>query len=131
MRCTALTGFVVMIGLAAVLPQTLTAQNEETDGAKSQAKEFRGPLPFYFGKLGLSETQKDKLYAIQDAYDEKIAALEQQIEDLKNDRDKSMETLFTPGQTLRLQELREEARLKQAKAARAETKTGNDSAANP
>ncbi len=131
MRCTALTGFVVMIGLAAVLPQTLTAQNEEADGTKSQTKEFRGPLPFYFGKLGLSEAQKEKLYAIQDAYDEKIAVLEKQIEDLKSERDKSMETLFTPGQKLRLQELREEARLKQKKAARAETKTGNESVADP
>ncbi len=131
MRCTALTGFVVMLGLAVLLPQTLTAQNEEADGTKSQEKEFRGPLPFYFGKLGLSEGQKGKLYAIQDASDEKIAILEEQIEQLKNERDKSMETLFTPGQKLRLQELREEARLKQEQAARAETKAGNESVANP
>ncbi len=131
MRCTALTGFVVMIGLAAMLPQTLTAQNEETDGQKPKVAEYRGPLPFYFGKLGLGEGQKEKLYAIQDAYDEKIVTLEKQIEQLKAERDKSMETLFTPGQKLRLQELRQEARLKQEKAARAESKTGSESVANP
>ncbi|MGD9853823.1 MAG: hypothetical protein AB7U20_02635 [Planctomycetaceae bacterium] len=117
MRFTAWTGLVVMIGLAAMGPQSLTAQNENAGGQSSKQKELRGPLPSHFGRLGASDSQKEKLYAIQDSYEEKIAALRKQIEQLESDRDKSMEALLTPGQKLRLQELREEARLNAAQAA--------------
>jgi hypothetical protein len=102
-----------MIALAAMLPQSLTAQNEGAGGQSSNGKEYRGPLPIYFGKLGLSEPQKEKCYTIQDSYEERIAALKKQIEDLETERDQSMETLLTPGQKLRLKELREEALLKE------------------
>lgn len=112
MRFTAVMGLVVIIGLAVMQPEVLVAQNDEAGEAVTE-KEYRGRLPIYFGKLGLSDPQKEKLYAIQDSYVEKIAALEKQIQALEDERDKSMETLLTPGQKLRLQELREEARLKE------------------
>jgi hypothetical protein len=106
--------------LAALLPQSITAQQDESAAQREEStarspqtddREFRGPLPFFFGKLGLSEPQKVKLYQIQESYDEQIARLRKQIEELELQREKSMETLLTPGQKLRLNELREEARL--------------------
>jgi Spy/CpxP family protein refolding chaperone len=93
---------------------SLTAQNQDAaDGEDSTEKadkaDYRGPLPFYFGKLGLDEAQKEKLYAIDDDYAAKIAEIEKQIQKLKDERDARMETLLTPGQKLRLSELREAA----------------------
>lgn len=111
---------------ALILPQVTTAQNDDgaaaapSDGNSDAAKkevEYRGPLPFYFGKLGLDDDQKKKLYAIDDEYEAKIQEIEKQIQKLKDERDAKMETLLTAGQKLRLQELREAAEKKAAKEA--------------
>ena len=106
------------LGLAVLAPQATTAQNEDNATAKKKT-EYRGPLPFYFGKLGLDDEQKKELYAIDDEYEGKIEALEKQIEKLKDERDSKMEVLLTPGQKLRLKELREAAAKKEAKESQA------------
>lgn len=106
---------VALLGALALLStQSLTAQNSESaggedDAAKADKADYRGPLPFYFGKLGLEDAQKEKLYAIDDDYAAKIAEIEKQIQKLEEERDAKMETLLTPGQKLRLSELREAA----------------------
>lgn len=108
-------GFAVMLGLAVLLPQTITAQN---DGDESNAtnKEYRGPLPTHFGKLGMSDAQKEKVYSIQDSYEEQIEKLRKQIEQIEAKREAEIATLLTPGQKLRLKELREEAKKEAAQA---------------
>ncbi|MBX3437583.1 MAG: hypothetical protein KF861_08845 [Planctomycetaceae bacterium] len=111
MRLTALTGLVVLIGMAAAAPHKLTAQNEEAGGQSAARKTVRSPLPSHYGRLGLSQSQREKLYSIRDSYEEKITELKMQIAQLESERDRSLETLLTPGQTLRLQELREEFQL--------------------
>jgi hypothetical protein len=66
-------------------------------------------LPIYYGRLALNDEQREEVYGIQAAYADQIDALLVQIEDLRTARDAEMETVLTPGQKLRLQELREEA----------------------
>lgn len=124
MRITAMIGLIMAVGLAAMQPQTLTAQNEQPEEQSTPQREQRGPLPAHFGRLGMSSEQKEKLYAIQESYEVKIAELRKQIVQLEAERDRTLETLLTPGQKLRLQELREEARVKQEQAARAANSTG-------
>lgn len=111
--------FVLLAGVALLLPGALTAQNDAAVASSAKKADYRGPLPFYFGKLGIEDDQKLKLYAIDDDYASKIEALEKQIETLENERDAKMETLLTPGQKLRLKELREAA----AKRAAAEAQS--------
>ncbi|MCA9023888.1 MAG: hypothetical protein KDA86_01625 [Planctomycetaceae bacterium] len=108
MRRTLLIGFAVMLGLAVVLPNLSPAQNDDTGSAET-TKEYRGPLPAHFGKLGMSDTQKEKVYSLQESYEEQLEKLRKQIEQIEQKRDAEIETLLTPGQKLRLQELREEA----------------------
>ncbi|MCA9074679.1 MAG: hypothetical protein KDA93_06580 [Planctomycetaceae bacterium] len=108
MRRTLLIGFAVMVGLASLLPNVIIAQNDG-DGSAASNKEYRGPLPPHFGKLGMSDAQKEKVYSLQEAYEEQIEKLRKQIEQVETKRDAEIATLLTPGQKLRLKELLDEA----------------------
>ena len=69
----------------------------------------RGPLPSYFGKIGVDDEQRKKLYTVQESYQAKLAALRKEMKALLAQRDAEMEALLTPGQKLRLQELKADA----------------------
>lgn len=100
------------LGLALLLPASSPAQNDADEDAaavESEPKEYRGPLPTYFGKLGIGDEQRERLYAVDAEYVARIEALEKQIAELEKERDARLEALLTPGQKLRLKELREEA----------------------
>lgn len=110
-----------VIALAAVwalatLPYGLPAQPDApaSDAGKPAAAERRAPLPNYFGKIAVNDMQRVQLYQIQDEYETQIDALQQQIRQLLNERDEKMESVLTPGQKLRLKELKEEARARAA-----------------
>lgn len=65
----------------------------------------KGMLPPNWGKLGLSETQKEQIYKIQADYKAKIADLEKQIADLKSKERAEMVKVLTPEQKKKLEEL--------------------------
>lgn len=96
-----LTLLLAFVGLCA----GIYAQESESS---AKAKR-RGPLPFYFGKIGVDQAQRTKLYDIQDSYDDKLKALRLQMKKLLAERDAAMEAELTPGQKLRLSELKAEA----------------------
>jgi hypothetical protein len=64
-------------------------------------------LPQGWKQLGLSDEQKKKIYAIEDEYNPKIAALKKQIEDLQNDEKAKKYAVLTEDQKKRLKEIRE------------------------
>ncbi len=88
----------------------ISAQESDTT---AKAKR-RGPLPSYFGKIGVDDDQRKKLYSVQESYQERLAALRKEMKGLLAQRDTEMEALLTPGQKLRLQELKADA-VKKAK----------------
>lgn len=98
----------VLVGGVALQISLVTAQEKAPQ--KAGAEERRGLLPFYFGKLAVSDDQRDKLYALQGEYEKKLESLRAEIKRTEQERDRKMEELLTPGQKLRLQELREEAK---------------------
>jgi len=73
---------------------------------------FKPRLPNYYGKVGVSEKQRQKIYSLQRQYHEKIAPLEQQIAELEAKRDAEIEAVLTPAQKKLLEEYREAARKK-------------------
>ncbi len=123
MRRAMLIAVSIMLGMAFLLPQAITAQNGDADSAAT-SKDYRGPLPSHYGKLGMSDAQKDKAYSILESYEEQIEKLRKQIEEIEAKRETEVATILTPGQKLRLQELREEAA---KEAAQAEAKAGGTS----
>ena len=109
---------VAVFGLLVLVGANLRGQDDAeppanaAEAAKSNAEDEkrRGPLPAYFGKIGVSDEQREKLYDIQDEYEARLEELRQQLKALVRERDAKLESLLTPGQKLRLKELREEAR---------------------
>ncbi len=66
-------------------------------------------LPINYSKLGLTAEQKKKIYAIEDEYDPKIAALKKQIEDLTQEKKTKTHDVLTDDQKKRLKEIRDTA----------------------
>jgi hypothetical protein len=78
----------------------------------------RKPLPTYYGKIGVSDEQREKLYAVQDLYEVKLERLRKELKETVQERDQKLELLLTQSQQARLKELRDEAKKNaEAKAA--------------
>jgi TolA-binding protein len=75
---------------------------------KTETKEarVRGVLPQYYGKISLSDEQKQKIYKIQNEYSDRIDELEKKIEDLKAERNSKYMKELTKAQKERLEELK-------------------------
>ena len=112
--------WIIILLSAVALPSLIAAQSKgepesqesHQPGDESQTSETkpRGRLPNHFGKLGISEEQRTRIYSIQADYDVRIDDLLSQIEELVANRDSDIDAVLTEGQRARLRELREEAR---------------------
>ena len=83
---------------------------ESADGADHPMPQVRRRLPNHFGHIGLSDRQREKIYALQDEYNAQISELRARIEELELQRDAKIEGTLTDAQKIRLRERREEAR---------------------
>ena len=66
----------------------------------------RGRLPANYGKIGLSDDQRERIYALQSSYEARLAPLREELERLTQDRDSKIEETLTAGQRQRLKELK-------------------------
>lgn len=86
--------------------QTAQSKTRRRGDAKpGPAAKPRGRLPKYFGKVGVSATQKQRIYSIQAMYRKRIEALNRQLEDLRSRERKEVLEALTPLQKQRLSEL--------------------------
>ncbi|HEX4609495.1 MAG TPA: hypothetical protein VH092_14955, partial [Urbifossiella sp.] len=65
----------------------------------------KGTLPPSWGKLGLTDVQKQDVYSIQNKYGTEIDKLDAKIKEMKAARDKEMKAVLTPEQKKRLEEI--------------------------
>jgi hypothetical protein len=111
-----------MAGVLAVVCAVQGGALFAQDAAKStsepkpmeEAKERKGPLPINYGKLGLSDEQKEKAYVVLDEYKAQIETLQQQVKKLLAERETKLQALLTEGQKTRLKELNDAAKAKAA-----------------
>jgi hypothetical protein len=88
-------------------------------------------VPSGYSKLGLTDQQKEKLYKIQAEYYPKIQALEKQVSNLRDRREKEFESVLTAPQKRLLAEAEQqkkaaaEAKKAAAVKAAAKEKAGN------
>ncbi len=66
---------------------------------------IKGTLPANYGKLGLSEEQKQKIYKLQADYDAKIADLDKQMKQLKAQEKVDLEKVLSPEQKQKLKDI--------------------------
>lgn len=105
--------FIVVVGwLAASASQGPCQEKSSNTPAKDgAAKEepktkLKGTLPANFGKLNLSDAQKQQVYKLQAKYAEKIEELEKQIEKTRAERNEAYRNVLTKAQRDRLDEIR-------------------------
>jgi hypothetical protein len=95
---TRIRGIIVVLSVALLLGGGLYGQ-DKTD------PKLKGTLPANWGKLGLTDVQKQKVYKIQADFKTKLADLEKQVKDLKEKEKADMLGVLTEEQKKRLREI--------------------------
>lgn len=91
---------------ALVITGSTTAQDAKKEVKKDDpVPKAKGFLPQNFGKLGLTDVQKQQVYDVQAKYNTEIDKLEAKIRELKASRDKEVKAVLTPEQRKRLEEI--------------------------
>ena len=98
---TSLRGVFLVVAVALLAGSWLHGQDKKDD----TPTKVKGVLPANWGKLGLTDEQKQKVYKVQNDFDAKIAALDKQIKDLKAQERGEMEKVLTDAQKARLKEI--------------------------
>jgi Spy/CpxP family protein refolding chaperone len=113
--------------LGATLPILTQAADEKAAGESKPAARLAGRLPQHFGNL-VDKTQRDKIYAIQAKYSEKIEDLQEQLKEVMMQRDAEIREVLTAEQKKKLDEIMSAAKAKRAgkKAAVAEKSASVD-----
>jgi Spy/CpxP family protein refolding chaperone len=99
------TTLFALLGCLGVLYGGSLGQDPKKDDPKKDDVKAKGTLPQNWGKLGLTDDQKQQIYKVQTKYNSEIDKLEAQIKDLKGQRDKEMRAVLTPEQKKRLEEI--------------------------
>jgi Spy/CpxP family protein refolding chaperone len=92
------------VGLFLVGGPWVAGQDSKKE-TKDPAPKARGTLPQNWGKLGLTDEQKSKIYEAQGKYRAKIDALKKQMAELTDQEKKEMEAVLTDAQKARLREI--------------------------
>jgi len=88
----------------ATTPQRVVAQETESpETAEEPAppktrKKPRGRVPNHYGKIGLTNEQKDEIYAIQAKYREQIDTLQEQINEIQQEEASEIYLVLTDNQ---------------------------------
>ena len=82
------------------------ALNFQTEEQPAPPRRVR--LPNHYGQLGLTEVQRQRIYALQLDYGRKIDELEAQLAALRAKRDQDCEAALSEGQRTKLAEIRKE-----------------------
>lgn len=130
-RLVSAAGFALVSSALLLLPISYAQDAKKADDSKPAAKdaagkkeraEPRGRVPNYYGRLGLSDEQKTKIYAIQDKYSDQIESLQKQIADLRAKQDAEVAALLTDSQKKILAETIDAAKKKKAETAKENAK---------
>jgi len=114
--------------IALTVGSFVTAQEKKADPAKpgdakaaATAKKPGNRLPQNFAKLGLSEEQKTKIFAVQATYSSQIDDLEEKLKALKEKQSTEIEAVLLPDQAKQLADIRAMAKKKTAEKAKPAT----------
>ena len=78
---------------------------ESKSAEKAEEKKSTNRLPSNYGKLGLTDAQKSKIYGVQDKHEKEIDGLNEKLKAAKAKRDAEIEAVLTPAQKKTLKEI--------------------------
>ena len=101
--------YFALVGTVLILGGGLVGQEPKKAERKSAPSEpeprVKGTLPQHWGKIGLSDEQKQEIYKIQGKYHRELDKLEAQVKELKSHRDREIKSVLTPEQKKRLEDI--------------------------
>src|ERR1700761_2233058 len=94
-------------GLLVLSGGLMSGQDTKKDDAKKgePTAKVKGFLPQNWGKIGLSDSQKQEIYKIQGKYGSEIDKLDAKIKELKGERDKEMRNVLSADQKKKLEDI--------------------------
>jgi Spy/CpxP family protein refolding chaperone len=101
---TLLCGLFALTGGLADLSAQEKGKKDDPVKKDEPAGKVKGQLPQGWGKIGLTDEQKQKVYKIHAKYNDQIDKLEAQIKELKEKRDHERYDVLTAEQKKRLKE---------------------------
>jgi Spy/CpxP family protein refolding chaperone len=104
---TLIVGLLALTGGMTELAGQEKGKKDDPARKDEPAGKVKGQLPQGWGKIGLTDDQRQKVYKIQAKYNDQIDKLEAQIKELKDKRDKERYEVLTADQKKRLKELSE------------------------
>lgn len=119
-----------LAGLAGLLLVGAGLAPAAASAQESSVKKAKGRLPPYYAQV-VNDQQRQAIYAIQDKYAARIAALQEQLAALARQRDAEIEGVLTAEQRARLRELQEAAAAKRKKGTASEAGEVKEAEANP
>ena len=84
-------------------PADKPAETKATE--KVEEKKSTNRLPSNYGKLGLTDAQKAKVYGVQDKHEKEIDSLAEKLKAATAKRDAEIEAILTPAQKKQLKEI--------------------------
>jgi hypothetical protein len=90
---------ICLVALVVVLVGGLQGQD------KAEPPKIKGTLPANWGKIGLSDEQKQQIYKLQADYSEKIITLEKQLKELRGKEKQALEAVLNDEQKKKLKEI--------------------------
>lgn len=127
---------IVLKSLVLLLCCSITGWSQDTTKpttkGKAVEKKTTNRLPANYGKLGLTDAQRDKVYAINDKFESQLDALEDQLKALRAKRGTEVEAVLTAEQKKILKDVTEESKEKgtKSKAKADDTKASEKDAAD-
>jgi len=97
--------FGTVAGLSGQEPKPKGEPKAEPKGGVKPDMRFKGQLPSYWGQLGLTAAEKEKVYLLQAKYNQDIDKLEKQIKQLKDALNKERFEVLTPVQKKALEDI--------------------------
>ncbi|HJT35643.1 MAG TPA: hypothetical protein VJ783_26685 [Pirellulales bacterium] len=105
---------IASLGLAQAPDKKASSGAQPAAGAPAKARaKPRGRLPAYYARV-VSGEQRDKIYAIQQSYEAKIADLQAQLKALTDKRDAEVAAVLTADQKSKVDQLAADAKAKRA-----------------
>jgi hypothetical protein len=101
----ALLGGVLVLSSGVVGQDAKKSEPEPKKEVKKDEPKLKGFLPQNWGKIGLTDSQKQEIYKIQGKYNGEIVKLETKIKELKAEREKEMKGVLSADQKKRLDEI--------------------------
>jgi hypothetical protein len=106
-----LLAILAVLAVSLLIANGLQGQDKKDD--KKETPSLRGVLPANFGKLGLSDEQKQKIFKIQADTREKIGELEKRISEMKEKERQDVLSVLTEEQKKTLKQILAEKSEKQ------------------